>query len=119
VLVELGQISEAAKVLAATLAVSRKANSRYCEAQALRGQARVDAAQCQMEEALEAINQSIALLTELDCRLALGRSLAQRGRLHKSQGNDPDASSDWQKALDLFGQIGAVIDKVQTRQLLG
>jgi tetratricopeptide (TPR) repeat protein len=118
VLVELGQISEAASVLAATQAVSRKANSRYCEAQALRGQARVYAAQRRLEDALKAINQSIALLTDQDCRLELGRSLAQRGRLHKTQGNDPDARKDGQQALELFRQIGAVVDERSTREML-
>jgi hypothetical protein len=42
VLVELGQMTESASALGDTVAVSRKANSRYYEAQALRGQARVE-----------------------------------------------------------------------------
>ena len=86
VLVEMGLIDEAASLLAGTLTVSRHANSRYCEAQALRAQSRVYAAQGQPQKALAAVNQSIALLTDLDCSLELARSLAQRGKLHQSQG---------------------------------
>jgi tetratricopeptide (TPR) repeat protein/predicted Ser/Thr protein kinase len=110
VLVELGYIDEAASLLTATLTVSLKADSRYCAAQALRAMSRVYSAQGKLEDAFDMVNQSITLLSTLDCRLELGRSLTQRGRLYKSQGDDLAATNDWQRALDLFHQIGAAAD---------
>ncbi|RPJ49587.1 MAG: hypothetical protein EHM21_06715, partial [Chloroflexi bacterium] len=110
-LVEAGHIPEAEKILTETLAVSRKANSRFCEAQALRAQSQVHASLNQPENALVAVNQSITLLSTLDCHLELARSLAQRARLHKAQGNDPAAQNDFQLARELFQKIGAVVDE--------
>jgi len=117
--IEMGNVEEAERVALDALKISRAAGSGHCEAQALRAQARVFAAAQRWEDALNIINRSMTIFSELGSKLEWARSLSQRGQFWQEQGQASSAREDWNQTLELFQKIGAAGAVRKTKKFLG
>jgi DNA-binding CsgD family transcriptional regulator/tetratricopeptide (TPR) repeat protein len=118
VYLDTGRAEQAAGMVDKALDLARNAGSRFHEALALRVRAQLFAASNRWEEAITAIQNSIAMLDQSHSRLELGRSIFIRGKIFHQQGNLPAAMDDLARCLELFSGLGALTSIEKTREQL-
>ena len=102
-----GNQEEAQRIIDKQLIVARNAPSKFFTSQYLMVEAQILAANKEWEQAENAFDQAADIQTELNARLALGRTLYFRGLMQMGRGEQDKAIDVLQSALKLFEECGA------------
>jgi tetratricopeptide (TPR) repeat protein len=104
---ELGEVAAAAETIARALAQARTANDRLSLVDALRVQSLVAMRQGLWDEAMQALDEGVALARSMPYPYAEARLLHVYGAMHLQKGEPEPARERLEAALTVFRRLGA------------